>query len=114
MNRNEVLQYIFDLQFVQNYTRKLANSDDWDLIEDIIQDIFLQLCEVSEEKWQNLLNQGTKNDSFKAVRGYVSGLVYRNVKSKNSKVYYHLKKHSEREIPMGDTYVNYEQYESDE
>ena len=114
MNRNEVLQYIFHLQFVQNYTRKLANSDDWDLIEDIIQDIFLQLCEVSEEKWQNLLNQGTKNDSFKAVRGYVSGLVYRNVKSKNSKVYYHLKKYSEREIPMGDTYANYEQYEGDE
>ena len=114
MNREEVLQYIFDIQFVQNYTRKLANSDDWDIIEDIIQDIFLQLCEVSEEKWQNLLNQGTKNDSFKAVRGYVSGLVYRNVKSKNSKVYYHLKKHSERELPMGDTYVKYEEYEGNE
>lgn len=114
MNRNEVLQYIFDLQFVQNYTRKLANSDDWDIIEDIIQDIFLQLCEVSDDKWQNLLNQGTKNDSFKAVRGYVSGLVYRNVKSKNSKVYYHLKKHSEREIAMGDTYTKYEEYKGNE
>lgn len=114
MKRDEILQYIYDLQFVPNYVRKLANGDDWEIINDEIQDIWLQLCEVKEEKWQNLLNQGTKNDSFKAVRGYVSGLVYRNVKSKNSKVYYHLKKHSEREIPMGDTYANYEQYEGDE
>lgn len=114
MNRDEVLEYIYNLQFIQNYTRKLANCDDWNLIDDIVQDIFLQLCEVPEEKWQTLLSQGTKNDSFKAVRGYVSGLVYRNVKSKNSKVYYHLKKHSEREIPMGDTYAKYEEYEGNE
>ena len=114
MNRDEVLEYIYNLQFIQNYTRKLANCDDWILIDDIVQDIFLQLCEVPEEKWQTLLSQGTKNDSFKAVRGYVSGLVYRNVKSKNSKVYYHLKKHSEREIPMGDTYAKYEEYEGNE
>lgn len=114
MNRDEILQYIYDLQFVPNYVRKLANSEDWSILNDEIQDIWLQLCEVKDEKWQTLLAQGTKTDSFKAVRGYVSGLVYRNVKSKNSKVYYHLKKHSEREMPMGDTYFKYEEYEGDE
>ena len=114
MNRDEILQYIYDLQFVPNYVRKLANSDDWEIINDEIQDIWLQLCEVKDEKWQTLLEQGTKNDSFKAVRGYVSGLVYRNIKSVNSKLYYRLKKHQERELPMGDVYADFDKYESEQ
>lgn len=83
---------------MQGYCRKLANSSDWPIIDDLVQEIFLQLCEVPEEKWADLQKQGTKNDNMKAVRGYVSGLIYRNVKSANSKVYNRLKKHQTREI----------------
>lgn len=98
MNRDEILQYVVDLQFVENYVKKLAYSNDWEMINDEIQEIWLQLCEVKEEKWQKLLGQGTKNDTFKAVRGFISGLIYRNIRSKNSKLYYKLKRHSEREL----------------
>lgn len=98
MTRDELLQYIIDLQFVENYTKKLAYSNDFPIIDDEIQEIYLQLCEVRDEKWQELLAQGTKGDAFKAVRGFISGLIYRNVRSMNSKLYYRLKRHGEREI----------------
>ena len=98
MNRDEILNYVLDLQFVENYTKKLAYSNDWAILDDEVQEIWLQLCEVTEEKWQKLLSQGTKKDSFKAVRGFISGLIYRNIRSKNSKLYYRLKRHSEREM----------------
>ena len=98
MKRDELLEYVYNLNLVPAYTRQLANSSDWAQIEDITQEIWLQICEVPEEKCTKLLGQGTKKDSFKAVRGYISGLIYRNVKSVNSKVYNRLKKHQTREI----------------
>lgn len=102
MTRNELIQYIYDLGFVQNYSRKLAYSCDYDIIDDIEQELWVQICEVSDEKWERLLGQGTEKDSFKAVRGFIAGLIHRNIRSKNSKLYYKLKKHLEREIPMDD------------
>ena len=106
MSRDEILRYIYDLNFVENYAKKLANTDDWYQIDDIISDLWLQICEIPEEKWDKLLSQGTKKDSFYAVRGFVSGLIYRNVKSKNSKLYYHLKKHWEKEMPISEVSAN--------
>ena len=111
MEKNEIIQYIHDLNFVDSYVRKLANSTHWPQIEDCIQEIYLQLLEVPQDKWDNLLSQGTKTDSFKAVRGYISGVIYRNIKSLNSRLYYKLFKHNEREIPIGDTYADFESYE---
>ena len=109
MNRDELLEYVYNLNLVPAYTRQLANSSDWNIIEDITQEIWLQICEVPEEKWTKLLGQGTKKDSFKAVRGYISGLIYRNVKSVNSKVYNRLKKHQTREILTDTGFINEEQ-----
>lgn len=106
MTRDEILQYIYDLNFVEGYARKLASPQDWEMMDDIIQDLYLQICEIPEEKWQKLLAQGTKKDSFHSVRGFVSGLIYRNVKSKNSKLYYHLKKHWEKEMPISEVSAN--------
>lgn len=98
MTRDEILQYLYDLNFIDGYTRQLANGSDWRIIDDILQEIWLQLCEVSNEKWQALLDQGTRKDKFKALRGYVSGLIYRNVKSVNSRVYSRLKRHTKKEV----------------
>ena len=92
------------------YTRKLANSNDWPIIEDITQEIWVQICEVPDEKWQKLLSQGTKSDSFKAVRGYISGLIYRNVKSVNSKVYNKLKKHQTKELLTDSGFITDEEF----
>lgn len=102
MNRDETLQYIVDLQFVEHYTQKLIYKEDLPDLNDFIQEIWLQLCEVADEKWSKLWSQGTKNDNAKAVRGYVSGLICRNVKSTNSRLFYRLKKYKIKEIPVSD------------
>lgn len=98
MTREEILNYIIETKLVENYTKKLANSDDWEQIEDITQEIYLQICEIPENKIIELYSQGTEKDPFKSVRGYVTGLIYRNIKSKNSKVWTKLKKHYTREF----------------
>lgn len=110
MNRNELLKYVYDIGLVQGYCRKLANSSDWNIIEDIVQEIWLQICEVPEDKWAKLLGQGTKNDSFKAVRGYISGLIYRNVKSENSRVFNKLKKHQKKEVLTDSGFITDEEF----
>lgn len=108
--KNELLNEIYNLKLVENYIKKLAFSNDYEQIEDITQEIWLQICEVSADKWEELLSQGSKTDKYKAVRGYISGLVHRNIRSTNSKVYYKLKKHTEREIlkdsDVWTTYIN--------
>lgn len=110
MNRDELLKYLYDIGLVQGYCRKLANSSDWNIIEDIVQEIWLQICEVPEEKWSKLLSQGTKSDSFKAVRGYISGLIYRNVKSENSRVFNKLKKHQKKEVLTDSGFITDEEF----
>lgn len=102
MNKNDTLNYIYDLGLVQGYLGKLIYNTDKEDYDDYFQEIFLQLCEVPEEKWQKLWEQGTKNDGAKAIRGYVSGLIHRNVRSKNSRLYYKLKKYKEREVPFSE------------
>lgn len=106
MNRDETLQYIADLGLVQGYVAKLIYIDDIPDYDDFVQECFLQICEVKPEKWEALWQQGTKNDGAKAVRGYVSGIIHRNVKSRNSRLWTKLKRHKERELPFSDCFIN--------
>lgn len=102
MNRDETLQYLYDLGLVEKYSRKIMLECDYSIAEDIIQHIWLQLCEVKDEKWADLWQQGTNTDKAKAVRGFVSGIIYRNIRSKNSKVWSALKKYKDHEYIMTD------------
>ena len=43
MKRDELLEYVYNLNLVPAYTRQLANSSDWAQIEDITQEIWLQI-----------------------------------------------------------------------
>lgn len=102
MNRDETLQYIYDLGLVNGYLGKLIYNSDKEDYDDYLQECFLQLCEVPEEKWEKLWAQGTATDGAKAIRGYVSGLIHRNIRSKNSRLYYRLKKYKEKELPFSE------------
>lgn len=102
MTRNETLQYINDLGLINGYLGKLIYPSDRDNYDDYFQEIWLQVCEVKPEKWEQLWEQGTRTDGSKAIRGYISGLVHRNIRSKNSRLYYKLKKHKEREVPFSE------------
>lgn len=89
MTRDEIIQYLIDLQFVDKYTTKLNGYYD----PDFIQEMYLQILEISEAKWELLQQQS----NFSPV-AFVSGVIYRNIKSANSPLYYKYKKNKSVEF----------------
>lgn len=85
----------------------MRKSSGWINEEDVeyqeyVSEIWLQICEVEQEKWTDLFNQGK-------IKAYVSGLVYRNVKSVNSPAYWHVRRQNSRYVHRTDKeWFNYE------
>lgn len=98
--RDEVLNYLISTNLVENYIKKLGYNMDFENYDDIKQEVYLMLCEVKEEKWIELLNQGTEKDKYYNCRGYASGLIFHQIRSKNSKIYSKYKKHKENEFTL--------------
>lgn len=91
--RNKLIEYIYSLGLVQNYIKKIGNSSDLEIYDDVCGEIWTQILEVPLDRWDSLLEQGTETDKYKAVRGFCVGLIYRNIRSENSKLYRLLKKY---------------------
>lgn len=92
--REKIINYLYDSGFVHNYVKKLMWQTDIDsYYEDYVQEVFLQICEVKPEKWEELMNNNdTKHDEFYTVRNWVSMLIYNTVHSETSAAYRRLKK----------------------
>lgn len=95
--RNKLIEYIYSLGLVQNYIKKIGNSSDLEIYDDVCGEIWTQILEVPLDRWDSLLEQGTETDKYKAVRAFIVGIVYRNIRSENSKLYRLLKKHKKYE-----------------
>ena len=95
MIRDKVLNYLIESGFVKFYTRKLMYREDInELLEDYEQEVWLQLCEISEDKWIDLYNRRPNQDEFYDVRNWVSVIIRNTVKSTTSAAYRKLKKQS--------------------
>ena len=95
MIRKKVLDYLYTCGFVHNYTKKLMYREDIDnLYEDFVQEVFLQLCEITEAKWSSMYNKRQGHDEFYDIRNYVSMLIRNTVRSTTSTAYRRLKKQS--------------------
>lgn len=95
MIREKVLDYLISSGFVVNYTKKLVYpSDKADLQDDFIQEVWLQICEVSEEKWDELYNKRKNQDEFYDIRNWLSMLIRNTIRSTTSAAYRKLKKQS--------------------
>ncbi len=94
MIRNKVLNYLYNCGFVHNYVKKLMYREDIDnLYDDFVQETFLQLCEVKEEKWEELMyNNDNNHDEYYQVRNWVSMLIRNTVRSTTSAAFRRLKK----------------------
>lgn len=89
-NRQDVLDWLLYIGLVDNYIKKLEYADiPEDTLKDEIQDIWLEICEIPEEKWIILFNQGGAT----AIKAYVSGIIYREIHSNSSKIYFKYKRH---------------------
>ena len=95
MIRDEILDYLITSKFVENYTKKLVYPSDKDnLQDDYISEVWLQLCEISESKWQEIMNNNKNSDRMYGVRNFVSVIIKNTVRSVTSSAYRKLKKQS--------------------
>ena len=95
MIREKVLKYLYDSNFVKYFVKKLMYPEDIeDLYEDFLQEVYFQLCEVPEEKWEELYNRRDNQDEFYDIRNWVSVLIRNTVRSTTSSAYRKLKKQS--------------------
>ena len=95
MIREKVLKYLYDCGYVKYYVMKLMYPDEIeDLYDDYLQEVWVALCEISEEKWQELYNRRPNQDEFYDIRNWVSVLIRNTVKSTASSAYRKLKKQS--------------------
>ena len=93
MIREKVLKYLYDSNFVKYFVKKLMYPEDIeDLYEDFLQEVYFQLCEVPEEKWEELYNRRENQDEFYDIRNWVSVLIRNTVRSTTSSAYRKLKK----------------------
>ena len=95
MIREKVLKYLYDCGYVKYYVMKLMYPDEIeDLYDDYLQEVWVALCEISEEKWQELYNRRDNQDEFYDIRNWVSVLIRNTIRSTTSSAYRKLKKQS--------------------
>ena len=93
MLRDEIIDYLVKSGFVDNYTKKLVYpSDKNDLQEDFIQESWLQVLEIPECKWEEIMDSNKNKDRYYGVRNFVSVVVRNTVRSTTSAAYRKLKK----------------------
>ena len=93
--RDEILDYLVKSKFVESYTKKLVYPSDKDNLQnDFIQEVWLQICEIPESKWEEIMNNNTNSDSMYGVRNFVSVIIRNTVRSTTSSAYRKLKKQS--------------------
>lgn len=93
MIREKVLKYLYESNFVESYTKKLVYpSDKENLQDDFIQEVWLQICEISEKKWEEITRNNTNPDQMYGVRNFVSVVIRNTVVSTTSAAFRKLKK----------------------
>lgn len=100
--RDTILQWLYDTHLVEWYVtyllhRKLSSHD----VEDKIQEIYLMLAEITQEKWTELYNQG-----IPSVSAYAAGLIHRQIVSSSSKIYKTYNLYKTMEITQDETFWN--------
>ena len=93
--RDEILNYLIKSNFVTSYTKKLVYPSDKDNLQnDFIQEVWLAILEVKDEKWQEIMNNNKNSDPMYGVRNFVSVIIKNTVRSTTSSAYRKLKKQS--------------------
>lgn len=81
-NRDVVLQWLYDTNLVDWYSTYLLNKPlDASYVKDIVQDVWVSLSEIQQDKWDELFRQGQPS-----VSAYVTGVIHQLIWSKTSKI----------------------------
>lgn len=102
--KEDIIEWLIDSCFIENYIIKLSDWNETN-IDDIIQDVYLDLLELPQEKYDLLTYQG-----YGAIKAYVSGMIYRQIKSGSSPIYYRYKGYKKHEVNVSpESWSVYEQ-----
>ena len=106
--RDIILDYLIKSNFVESYTKKLVYpSDKENLQDDFIQEVWLQICEIPEKKWEEITRNNTNPDQMYGVRNFVSVVIRNTVVSVTSSAYRKLKKAQTVSKQLNDGEWNY-------
>ena len=106
--RDIILDYLIKSNFVESYTKKLVYpSDKADLQDDFLQEVWLQICEIPEKKWKEIMKNNTNSDQMYGVRNFVSVVIRNTVISTTSSAYRKLKKQNTVAKQLNDSEWNY-------
>ena len=95
--REDILEWIVAIHLVEWYTTYLLKrSIEQGDTADKIQEIYLEICSVPQEKWDD---QGVYS-----ISAYVSGLIHRQIVSDTSKIYMKYNRYRERFVTMEDSF----------
>lgn len=101
MSREKILNELVKSCFIEWYTLQLMSKTSGFIVQtdeeyqEYIQEIWLQICEIQENKLIDLYNENK-------LKAYVSGLIHRNVKSNTSPAYTHIRKQNNKYIRKSD------------
>lgn len=99
-DRDSILKWIYDTHLVEWYTTFLLKYPiDAPFVTDKIQEIYLILCEKSQEVWDKLYRQGQY-----AISAYVTGIIHQQIISVNSDCYKKYNKVSKTEITQDEEF----------
>lgn len=73
MTKQDIIEELYKTDFVRAYSKKLYGNNHSEWIEDRIQDAYLTICSLPEERLLDMYRQGGIN----FVRKYASGVIFR-------------------------------------
>lgn len=94
-SKQQILIELYRTHFVENYVRKIANEVDMMMFDDIVGELYLIICELPGNVITSVYNQCGIN----CFRRYISGIVVKQMRSNNSKIYWKYKRHLYNTIP---------------
>lgn len=93
-DRDTIINWLYNSNLVPWYvTYILEKSIDDDYVQDCIGELYLMICEIPQEKWDYLYEQGKM-----CVSAYVTGIIRQQVISTNSRIYKVLGKYKAMEL----------------
>lgn len=97
MTRNDIITELYKTQFVEKYAAMFMGEADRINKPDIIQDLYLMVCELNPEKLCAIYESGQIN----SVRRFVAGLIVRQMRSNHSAIYKKYTLRVYKELPTG-------------
>lgn len=98
-DRDSIVKWVYDTHVVEWYSTYLLKKPIDDDLEDKIQEIYLMICEISQDKWNELYEQGQY-----AISAYVTGIIHQQLLSDTSAIYYKYGKYNTTELTQDDLF----------